>query len=144
MGWTHWFAFDWMIRALDLPPARDEGRGLAAVSRLRQEGLEPTFHQLDILCAESIKKFRTHLQAQHGGLDVLINNAGIAFKVCHPTPLSFTPSHQGEGGSWVELPPFTTPGTTHRISIFVSLILPLSHRALHPFVVSKFTVTCMP
>ncbi len=61
--------------------ARDEGRGKEAVAKLNQEGLQPKFHQLDINDGESIARLREHLKKTHGGLDILINNAGIAFKV---------------------------------------------------------------
>ena len=61
--------------------ARDEGRGNEAIKILKEEGLKPEFHQLDILSAESIEKFKSHLEQKHGGLDVLVNNAGIAYSV---------------------------------------------------------------
>ena len=61
--------------------ARDEGRGLAAVKELEGEGLSPKFHQLDILSGESIKKLGDFLVEKYGGLDVLVNNAAILFKV---------------------------------------------------------------
>lgn len=61
--------------------ARDVARGLNAVSELKKEGLEPMFHQLDVTNDESVTKFRDYLKNQYGGLDVLVNNAAIAFKV---------------------------------------------------------------
>ncbi len=39
------------------------------------------FHQLDITNVESIRRLANHIKKKHGGLDILINNAGIAFKV---------------------------------------------------------------
>ncbi len=45
-----------------------------------QSGLEPKFHQLDITDRDSIEKLRDFLQSNYGGLDVLVNNAAIAFK----------------------------------------------------------------
>ena len=51
------------------------------MSKLNQEGLEPKFHQLDIGDQASVDRLRDHLKETYGGLDVLINNAGIAFKV---------------------------------------------------------------
>jgi carbonyl reductase 1 len=42
--------------------------------------LNPKFAQLDINCSDSIAKFKDFIQNNHGGLDVLVNNAGIAFK----------------------------------------------------------------
>ena len=60
--------------------ARDETRGKAAVQQLQAEGLSPRFHQLDIDDLQSIRALRDFLLKEYGGLDVLVNNAGIAFK----------------------------------------------------------------
>ena len=60
--------------------ARDEARGQAAVQRLQAEGLSPRFHLLDIDDLQSIRAMRDFLRKEYGGLDVLVNNAGIAFK----------------------------------------------------------------
>ena len=60
--------------------SRDEGRGQAAVETLRKEGLEPKFHVLDIGNEETIVKLRDFMKEKYGGIDVLVNNAGIAFK----------------------------------------------------------------
>uniref|UniRef100_A0AC11BSW7 Uncharacterized protein n=1 Tax=Ovis aries TaxID=9940 RepID=A0AC11BSW7_SHEEP len=60
--------------------ARDEARGRAAVQQLQAEGLSPRFHQLDIDDRQSIRAVRDFLRKEYGGLDVLVNNAGIAFK----------------------------------------------------------------
>lgn len=57
--------------------ARDENRGLEAVKRLKENGLEPVFHQLDISDKDSVKKFAEFIKAKHGGVDVLVNNAAI-------------------------------------------------------------------
>ncbi|XP_059542398.1 carbonyl reductase [NADPH] 1 [Myotis daubentonii] len=66
--------------------ARDTARGRAAVQQLQAEGLSPRFHQLDIDDLQSIRALRDFLRKEYGGLDVLVNNAGIAFKVNDPTP----------------------------------------------------------
>lgn len=66
--------------------ARDEARGRKAVQQLQAEGLSPRFHQLDIDDSQSIRALRDFLLKEYGGLDVLVNNAGIAFKVADPTP----------------------------------------------------------
>jgi len=60
--------------------ARSEERGLAAVKELEGEGLKPVFHQLDLADEASVLRLRDFIKARHGGIDVLINNAGIAFK----------------------------------------------------------------
>ncbi|XP_041485649.1 carbonyl reductase [NADPH] 1-like [Lytechinus variegatus] len=57
--------------------ARNEGRGLAAVELLKKEGLDPRFHLLDVTDNESIDELRNHLEKEHGGIDILINNAGV-------------------------------------------------------------------
>ena len=60
--------------------ARDDGRGREAVKLLEEEGLKPKYHQLDITSSASIENLRAYLQDKYGGLDVLINNAAIAFE----------------------------------------------------------------
>lgn len=66
--------------------SRDASRGQAAVAQLQQEGLRPLFHQLDIDDLQSIRALRDFLKEKYGGLNVLVNNAGIAFKVQDTTP----------------------------------------------------------
>ncbi|XP_011632371.1 carbonyl reductase [NADPH] 1-like [Pogonomyrmex barbatus] len=61
--------------------ARDTTRGLSAIKELEKQGFKPKFHQLDISDDDSVTRFRDYLQNIHGGLDVLVNNAGIAFKM---------------------------------------------------------------
>ncbi|MEJ1280028.1 hypothetical protein NN561_010967 [Cricetulus griseus] len=58
----------------------------AAGQQLQAEGLSPRFHQLDIDHLQSIRALRDFLLKEYGGLDVLISNAGIAFKNDDPTP----------------------------------------------------------
>jgi NAD(P)-dependent dehydrogenase (short-subunit alcohol dehydrogenase family) len=48
---------------------------------LKKEGLNPQFHQLDIDDTESVKSLAAYLKEKYGGLDILINNAAIAFQV---------------------------------------------------------------
>ncbi|XP_058517637.1 carbonyl reductase [NADPH] 3 isoform X1 [Ochotona princeps] len=66
--------------------ARDEARGRAAVQQLQAEGLSPRFHKLDITDLQSIRTLRDFLRREYGGLNVLVNNAGIAFESDDPTP----------------------------------------------------------
>lgn len=66
--------------------ARDEQRGQEAVKTLSSEGCSAKFYQLDIISLESIQKFKKFLEEQYGGLDVLINNAGIAYKMASTAP----------------------------------------------------------
>ncbi|XP_012934683.1 carbonyl reductase [NADPH] 1 [Aplysia californica] len=60
--------------------ARDESRGQEAVKELEKENLHPKFHPLDVSDHESVVKLRDFLQRQYQGLDVLVNNAGIAYQ----------------------------------------------------------------
>lgn len=62
--------------------ARDEERGRNACIKLEQEGVTkpPKFHQLDIADDDSIRTFRDYMEEHYKGLDVLINNAGMAYK----------------------------------------------------------------
>jgi len=48
---------------------------------LEKEGLKPLYHQLDICIAESRDTLAKFIKEKYGGLDVLVNNAGIAYKV---------------------------------------------------------------
>ncbi|XP_054654202.1 carbonyl reductase [NADPH] 1 [Dunckerocampus dactyliophorus] len=68
--------------------ARDEGRGRDAVASLSSEGLKVNFHQLDINDVGSITKAAAFFKDKYGGVDVLVNNAGIAFKVADTTPFA--------------------------------------------------------
>lgn len=61
--------------------SRDEGRGKTAIEELEKLGLKPHYHQLDIDDETSVLKLRDYLKTTYGGLDVLVNNAAIAFKV---------------------------------------------------------------
>ncbi|XP_007965747.3 carbonyl reductase [NADPH] 3 [Chlorocebus sabaeus] len=66
--------------------ARDVARGQAAVQQLQAEGLSPRFHQLDIDDLQSIRALRDFLRKEYGGLNVLVNNAAVAFKSDDPMP----------------------------------------------------------
>ena len=61
--------------------ARNEELGKKALDELTSSGLTRIrFHQLDIDNAESIERFKNYLTNEHGGLDVLVNNAAIIVK----------------------------------------------------------------
>ncbi|KAI1722065.1 short chain dehydrogenase domain-containing protein [Ditylenchus destructor] len=65
--------------------ARSLTLGEEALSKVQNElgskkQSEIQLHQLDITDENSCKNFAAHLKKEHGGIDVLINNAGFAFK----------------------------------------------------------------
>jgi len=66
--------------------SRDETRGMEAVAELEKLDLHPKFHQLDTESRESIEAFRDHIKETYGGIDILINNAAIAYKGASTAP----------------------------------------------------------
>lgn len=68
--------------------SRDTGRGEEAVKTLGSEGLQPKFHQLDINDLNSITSAAAFFKDKYGGVDVLVNNAGVAFKGADSTPFA--------------------------------------------------------
>ncbi|MCH7954978.1 MAG: SDR family oxidoreductase [Candidatus Marinimicrobia bacterium] len=60
--------------------ARNTKKGLDATEKLKDEGLDLKFHQLDILDSDSIENFYQTMVNDFGKLDVLINNAAILFE----------------------------------------------------------------
>lgn len=60
--------------------SRNEERGRSALDTLVKEGYSNIlFHTLDITDPASRNEFVQYIKTRHGGVDVLINNAGIAF-----------------------------------------------------------------
>nr|XP_002721298.3 carbonyl reductase [NADPH] 1 [Oryctolagus cuniculus] len=96
--------------------ARDEARGRVAVQQLQAEGLSPRFHQLDITDLQSIRALRDFLRKEYGGLDVLVNNAGIAFQAADITPfhiqaeVTMKTNFDGTRDVCTELLPLMRPG----------------------------------
>jgi len=70
--------------------SRDEERGKKAVAELNKLGCFPKYHQLDIDDEKSVVQLHDHLMQQYGGLDVLVNNAGIAFRMNSSESLATT------------------------------------------------------
>ncbi|XP_004615386.1 carbonyl reductase [NADPH] 1 [Sorex araneus] len=108
--------------------ARDTARGQAAVQQLQAEGLSPRFHQLDINDPQSIRALRDFLRKEYGGLDVLVNNAGIAFKTNDTTPfhiqaeVTMKTNFYGTKDVCAELLPLMKPqGRVVNVSSMVSL-----------------------
>lgn len=68
--------------------SRDVKRGEDAVAVLNQEGFHPNYHQLDITDKQSITVFRDYIKEKYGFIDILVNNAAIAFKTKAPEPVA--------------------------------------------------------
>ena len=68
---------------------RNESLGNEAVGQLRSQGLNAVeCRALDISDRESIQSFASSIQKDFDHLDILVNNAAIAFKAADPTPFS--------------------------------------------------------
>ena len=59
--------------------ARNRRKGQEAANRLRAEGLDVVFQQLDVTRAKHIERIRDLVANQYRRLDVLVNNAGVCF-----------------------------------------------------------------
>jgi len=68
--------------------SRNEELGRKAVNILKEEGLEVAYHQLDITDEKSIDQLHDYIKNNHHGIDILINNAGIAYKNDSTAPFS--------------------------------------------------------
>uniref|UniRef100_UPI004038D5D4 carbonyl reductase [NADPH] 1-like n=1 Tax=Callospermophilus lateralis TaxID=76772 RepID=UPI004038D5D4 len=106
-----------------------EARGQAVVQQLQAEGLSPLFHQLDIDDQQSIRNLHDFLRKEYRGLDVLVNNAGIAFKTADPTPfhiqaeVTMKTHFFGTRDVFTELLPLIKPqGRVVNVSSMMSLV----------------------
>ncbi|MET9492743.1 SDR family oxidoreductase [Nocardia sp. NPDC006630] len=61
-----------------LVAARDKDLGQAAADKLKAEGAQAHFVQLDVTDEDSIARAAAWIDAEFGSLDILINNAGIS------------------------------------------------------------------
>ena len=105
LSWCSFWKFPWLILnvtfcystyisenlIIKYDAARNVDLGKKAVEDLSKEGLPrtPRLHQLDITDQSSIDTLKAFLQKEYGGLDVLVNNAAIAFKVCCHVPITY-------------------------------------------------------
>uniref|UniRef100_A0A7S2UVT3 Uncharacterized protein n=1 Tax=Fibrocapsa japonica TaxID=94617 RepID=A0A7S2UVT3_9STRA len=74
--------------------ARDMNRGQQAAQEVNIAGQTAggggaVFKQLDIADNTSVQRFMQEMQSEYGRLDVLVNNAAIAFKGADPTPFQY-------------------------------------------------------
>ncbi|XYI01664.1 SDR family oxidoreductase [Sorangium sp. So ce1128] len=58
--------------------SRDERRGSAAAASLAEQGLSVEARRLDVSDEESVRELARALAAEHGGVDIVVNNAGVA------------------------------------------------------------------
>ena len=69
--------------------SRNEELGQKALKDLEDSfGLKANYFQLDITKLETINKLKEYLVEKYGGLDVLVNNAGMAYKGSSTAPFS--------------------------------------------------------
>jgi carbonyl reductase 1 len=66
--------------------ARDAERGRTAVKLLESEGLHPRMHLLDVRDGASVTALAETLRAEHGGVDIVIQNA--AARISPDSPFS--------------------------------------------------------
>ena len=59
--------------------ARDPARGEQAVAELVEGGAEAWFAPLDVCSADDIAALVDHMRSNHGGVDIVVNNAGVSF-----------------------------------------------------------------
>ena len=69
--------------------ARSVANGEEAARKLKEEGLTATYLQADVTDSASFSAIRDKLVKDHGGLDVLVNNAGTGFKVIQTSKLIY-------------------------------------------------------
>ncbi|CAJ2676721.1 (+)-neomenthol dehydrogenase-like [Trifolium pratense] len=59
--------------------SRDASVGVESIKVLQEGGLDVHCHELDILDSSSITQFSEWLKENYGGLNILVNNAGVNF-----------------------------------------------------------------
>jgi NAD(P)-dependent dehydrogenase (short-subunit alcohol dehydrogenase family) len=57
--------------------ARNEPAGIAAAERLQGDGLDVSYHALNVTDEAAVERLRQHVIDSFGRLDALINNAGV-------------------------------------------------------------------
>jgi NAD(P)-dependent dehydrogenase (short-subunit alcohol dehydrogenase family) len=68
--------------------ARDDKRGQESANRLRDEGIDARFVQLDVTDQTTIDATAEYIEREFGRLDILVNNAAIAIDDGPPSKLS--------------------------------------------------------
>ena len=103
--------------------SRDPGRGAETVAELVEHGLDARLLVLDVTDESSVRAAATSIGRNHGRLDVLVNNAGIASP--RRAPLEITADDMR-----------LVYGTNvFGVVTVTRLMLPLLERAAHPRIV---------
>jgi carbonyl reductase 1 len=102
---------------------RSDERGISAANELHQKGYDVEYRQCDIASEESIKKFAESLQQDYDRIDVLVNNAAVAFKSADTTPFRL------QARPTISVNFFGTLSITHAL-------LPLLHKSTSPRIVN--------
>jgi 3-oxoacyl-[acyl-carrier protein] reductase len=55
----------------------DEKKGKAEAQKLKEEGVDAVFHQVDVASRESVNRLAERVIQECGRVDILVNNAGI-------------------------------------------------------------------
>lgn len=63
-----------------LMASRNQQNGMEAVQKLKDEGLDVEFVQLEVNNTSDIERIREHIESKYGKLDILVNNAGMIHK----------------------------------------------------------------
>ncbi|HYB13002.1 MAG TPA: SDR family oxidoreductase [Myxococcota bacterium] len=75
--------------------ARDEAKGREAAHTLANEGLDVLFHALDVTSARSVAAVARFGELEFGGIDVLVNNAGVMLDSRSPSASGVLPTELG-------------------------------------------------
>lgn len=70
--------------------ARDADRGTAAAAKLKGEGIDAHFIQLDVTSLDTIMTAAKSIEKDFGRLDILVNNAGLLDYAAEATPSTVT------------------------------------------------------
>ncbi|KAE8719696.1 MtN19-like protein, putative isoform 1 [Hibiscus syriacus] len=70
--------------------SRDTGVGIEAAKVLQEGGFNVDVHQLDILHDESVSEFTKWIKEKYGGVDILINNAGVNYNLGSGNSMEFS------------------------------------------------------
>ncbi|KAL8167089.1 hypothetical protein V2J09_008588 [Rumex salicifolius] len=69
--------------------SRDTNVGLEAAKVLQEADLNVNFHQLDIVDPSSVQEFSDWIQQTYGGIDVLVNNAGVNYNMASENSIEY-------------------------------------------------------